>query len=80
VGAENLVHGSCRLLVTPDTILGWHRDIVRRRCAVRSMRAKTGSSATRRNIRALILRLARENPNGDTAGSTAAATTGPPST
>jgi putative transposase len=50
------------LLVTPDTILRWHRDIVRRRWAARSMRGKTGRPATRWNIRALILRLARENP------------------
>src|SRR5712675_325801 len=51
-----------RLLVTPDTMLRWHRDIVRRRWAARSMRGKTGRPATRRNIRALVLRLARENP------------------
>ncbi|MGH3198923.1 MAG: hypothetical protein ACRDNT_24060, partial [Streptosporangiaceae bacterium] len=31
-----------RLLVTPDTILRWHRDIVRRRWAATSMRGKTG--------------------------------------
>jgi putative transposase len=60
-----------RLLVTPDTILRWRRDIVRRRWAARSMRGKTGRPATRRNIRALVLRLARETPNGATAGSTA---------
>ena len=54
-------HG-LRLLVTPDTILRWHRDIIRRRWAARSMRSKAGRPATRRNIRALILRLARENP------------------
>jgi putative transposase len=54
-------HG-LRLLVTPDTILRWHRDIVRRRWAARSLRGKTGRPATRRNIRALVLRLARENP------------------
>ena len=54
-------HG-LRLLVTPDTILRWHRDIVRRRWATRSMRGKTGRPATRRNIKALVLRLARENP------------------
>jgi hypothetical protein len=54
-------HG-LRLLVTPDTILRWHRDIVRRRWAARSIRGKTGRPATRRNIRALVLRLARENP------------------
>jgi putative transposase len=31
-----------RLLVTPDTIVRWHRDIVRRRWAAWSMRSKTG--------------------------------------
>jgi putative transposase len=51
-----------RLLVTPDTILRCHRDIVRRRWAARSMRGRTGRPATRRNIKALVLRLARENP------------------
>jgi putative transposase len=51
-----------RLLVTPDTMLRWHRDIVRRRWAARSMRGKAGRPATRRNIRSLVLRLARENP------------------
>ena len=59
-----------RLLVTPDTILRWHRDIVRRRWAARSMRGKTGRPVIRRNIKTLVLRLARENPNGGTAGST----------
>ena len=54
-------HG-LRLLVTPDTMLRWHRNIVRRRWAARSMRGKAGLLATRRNIRALVLRLARENP------------------
>ena len=54
-------HG-LRLLVTPDTIVRWHRDIVRRRWAARSMHARSGRPATRRNIKALVLRLARENP------------------
>src|ERR1019366_9570596 len=53
-------HG-LRLLVTPETIVRWHRDIVRRRWAARSMRGKTGRPATRQNIKALVLRLAREN-------------------
>jgi putative transposase len=53
-------HG-LRLLVTPDTILRWHRDILRRRWAARSMRGRTGRPATQRNIKALVLRLAREN-------------------
>jgi putative transposase len=51
-----------RLLVPPDTILRWHRDIVRRRWAARSLSSKTGRPATRWNIQALALRLARENP------------------
>jgi putative transposase len=63
-------HG-LRLLVTPDTIVRWHRDIARRRWAARSMRGKSGRPATRRNVRALVLRLARDSPDGDTAGSTA---------
>ena len=54
-------HG-LRLLITPDTIVRWHRDIVRRRWAARSIRGKNGRSTTHRNIRALALRLARENP------------------
>jgi len=62
-------HG-LRLLVTPDTVLRWHRDIVRRRWAARSMRGKPGRPATRLNIKTLVLRLARETPDGGTAGST----------
>ncbi len=50
-----------RLLVTPDTVLRWHRDIVRR-WAARSAHARTGRPATRRNIQALVRRRARENP------------------
>jgi hypothetical protein len=41
----------------------WHRDIVRRRWAARSKRGRTGRPSTRRNIRALVRRLARDNPN-----------------
>src|SRR5450759_2298705 len=44
-------HG-LRLLVTPDTIARWHRDIIRRRRAAQSMRGKTGRPATRRTVRA----------------------------
>jgi putative transposase len=60
-----------RLLVTPDTIVRWHRDILRCRWAARTMRGRTGRPTTRRSIRALIRRLARENPGWGTAGSTA---------
>jgi putative transposase len=51
-----------RLVVTPDTILRWRRGTVRRRWAARSMRGRSGRPATRRNITAPVLRLARENP------------------
>ena len=54
-------HG-LRLLVTPDTIVRWHRGIAGRRWAARSMRGNSGRPATRRTIRALVLRPARENP------------------
>jgi putative transposase len=43
-------------------MLRWHRDIVRRRWAARSARGRTGRPSTRRNIKALVRRLARENP------------------
>jgi putative transposase len=62
-------HG-LRLLVTQDTIVRWQRGIVRRRRAARPMGGKTGRPATRRNVRALVLRLARENPGWGYAGST----------
>ena len=52
-----------RLLIPPDTIVRWHRDIARRRWAARSMRGRTGRPTTQRNIQALVRRLARENPN-----------------
>src|ERR1039457_4573603 len=53
-------HG-LRLLVTPDTIVRWHRDIVRHRWA--AVHAPQDRPATRQSIKALVLRLARENPD-----------------
>src|SRR5512135_1206311 len=50
------------LLITPDTIVRWHRDIVRRRWSARSACGRADRPATGRNIRALVRRLARENP------------------
>jgi len=50
-----------RLIVTPDTILRWHRDLLRRRWADKS-RPKNGRPATHRNIKSLVLRMARQNP------------------
>jgi transposase len=47
-----------RLIVTPGTILRWHRDIVRRRW---SRQSRSGRPATHRKVRSVALRLAREN-------------------
>ena len=51
-----------RLLVRPDTVLRWHRDLVRRRHAQASGPKRPGRPRTVRSVRALVLRLARENP------------------
>jgi len=50
-----------RLLVRPDKILKWHRDIVARRHAAVSRPRRRGRPRTLRSIRALVLRLAKEN-------------------
>jgi transposase InsO family protein len=52
-----------RLLVRPDTVLRWHRDLVARRHAAQSRPKLGGRPRTVHSIRALVLRLARENPN-----------------
>ncbi|MEW2079746.1 integrase core domain-containing protein [Streptomyces sp. NPDC013433] len=51
-----------RLLVRPDTVLRWHRDLVARRHAAASRPKRSGRPRTVRSIRLLVLRLARENP------------------
>jgi transposase InsO family protein len=50
-----------RLIVTPGTILRWHRDFVRRRWARVSRRGRSGRPATHCKVRSVVLRLAREN-------------------
>ncbi|MEV0168067.1 hypothetical protein [Nonomuraea fuscirosea] len=49
------------LLVRPDTVLRWHRDLLRRRHAAAGAPGGRGRSRTVRSIRLLVLRLAREN-------------------
>ncbi len=51
-----------RLLVRPDTVLRRHRDLMRRRHARICRPKRRGRPPTVRSIRALILRLIRENP------------------
>ena len=62
-------HG-LRLLVTPDTILRWHRDIVRRRWAARSMRGKTGRPPPAGTSGPWSCGWPARTPAGATAGST----------
>ena len=52
-----------RLLVRPETVLRWHRDLLARRHAARSRPGRPGRPRTIRSVRLLVLRLARENPS-----------------
>ncbi|CAM5585435.1 hypothetical protein KAURM247S_00990 [Kitasatospora aureofaciens] len=49
------------LLVRPDTVLRWHRDLLKRRHAATCVPKRRGRPPTVRSVRALVLRLAREN-------------------
>jgi len=49
-----------RRLVTPGTILGWHRQLVRRRGPTRR---GPGRPPTDASVAALVKRMARENPS-----------------
>ncbi|MET7338783.1 hypothetical protein [Nonomuraea sp. NPDC005650] len=51
-----------RLLVRPDTVLRWHRDLMRRRHARTCRPKRRGRPPTVGSIRTLALRLVRENP------------------
>lgn len=51
------------LLVRPDTILRWHRDMLARRRAAVSRPGRRGRPRTVRSIRALVVRLVAENPS-----------------
>jgi putative transposase len=51
-----------RLLVRPDTVLRWHRDLIARRDATASRPRRPGRPRTLLSIRILVLRLAKENP------------------
>jgi putative transposase len=54
--------GRYRLLVRPETLLRWQRDLMARRHAARSRPIRPGRPRTIRSIRLLVVRLARENP------------------
>jgi transposase len=48
-------------LMEPQTVLGWHRELVRRRWAAFGRRRGVGRPRLEASLRALILRMAREN-------------------
>ena len=52
-----------RMLVTPETILRWHRRLVTRRWTTTAAR-RPGRPPVAAGLRALVVRLARENPPG----------------
>jgi transposase len=52
-----------RLLVSPDTVLRWHRDLAKHRHVRASMNCGPGRPRTLASIRRLVLRLATENPS-----------------
>jgi transposase InsO family protein len=54
--------GWAGLLVKPETVLGWHRALVRRKCAAYRGRPCRGRPPISAESRQLILRMARENP------------------
>jgi hypothetical protein len=52
-----------QLIVSPDTLLRRHRDLLRRRHARASRPKRPGRPRTVRSVRALVLRPAGENPD-----------------
>jgi putative transposase len=53
---------SLHLIVRPDTVLRWHRDLLARRHGEQSRPKRPGRPRTVRSIRVLVLRLVRDNP------------------
>ncbi len=49
-------------LVEPETLLGWHRELVRRKWATFGRGRGVGRPRLEQSLRELILRMARENP------------------
>src|SRR5713101_8086936 len=50
------------MLVQPETVLGWHRQLVRRRWAAFGRRRGRGRPGLDAELQKLILRLAKDNP------------------
>ena len=50
------------MLVQPETVLGWHRELVRRKWAAFARRRGPGRPSLDAEVQKLILRIANENP------------------
>ena len=50
------------LLVGPETVLGWHRELVRRRWAACGRPPRHGRPLLQEDLRVLVGRMAKENP------------------
>lgn len=59
------------LLVSPDTVLRWHRDLIKHHRARASIKRGPGRPRTIASVRRLSLRLAGENPRMGVGASTA---------
>src|SRR5713226_4356654 len=51
------------MLVQPETVLGWHRELVRRRWAAFGRRRGPGRPALNAEVQKLILQMAKDNPS-----------------
>ena len=58
-GASRRMHGAL-LIFQPETVIGWHRELVRRKWTYRQ-RAKPGRPRLSTELEALIVQLTREN-------------------
>jgi hypothetical protein len=65
------VLGQVRLPAGPHMALHQHTDLLARRHAARARPKSPGRPRTVCSVHALVLRLTKENPGWDTAGSTA---------
>ena len=51
------------MLVQPETVLGWHRQLVRRQWAAFGRRRGPGRPGLEPELQTLILEMAKDNPN-----------------
>ena len=56
-------------LVTPQTLLGWHRKLIAKKYDSSGKRRKVGRPPTKDELRDLVIKMAEENRGGATRGS-----------